>query len=156
MNISESSYGPCSDTQSTRSIANPDVEAQLFLDLTVHLLSERLVRLAHPARNVRVRLVPRIDKQDPVRAVTEQHVTRPPLPRRRLDPVPGSRRATFLVIAQLMTCDTSKGTPLGGEDRHRSDRRRASPLREAGQPGAGWRPTCGRRLGPGCGGCAAQ
>jgi hypothetical protein len=33
-----------------------------------------------------------------------------------LDAVPGSRRATFLVIAQLMTRDTSQATPLGGDD----------------------------------------
>ena len=34
-----------------------------------------------------------------------------------LDAVPGSRRATFLVIAQLMTRDTIQATPLADDDR---------------------------------------
>lgn len=34
-----------------------------------------------------------------------------------LDAVPGSRRATFLVIAQLMTRDTSQATLPGGDER---------------------------------------
>jgi hypothetical protein len=33
-----------------------------------------------------------------------------------LDAVPGCRRATFLVIAQLMTRDTSQATPPGSGD----------------------------------------